>query len=342
MKKIFSIFEIMAVLLATLALPAVASAADVAGGFSLQVTPSPIVETIKPGQTSVVDVSVRNTGSQKEELKMGLRAFSIDDATGNVQLKDDPPKDVTDWVKFSDPDFSVESGAVFVQRVTFAVPADAGFSYSFALLISRAKPVQQAAGKTSIEGSVAIFTLLTVDRPDATRKIDVINFVSKKKVYEFLPTDFTIKLKNSGNTIVQPAGNIFIQRGNTSPSPLAVLPVNNTGAYILPGVTRTVSSSWNDGFPVYKTDAATSKKHLVWDWGQLQKLRFGHFVAKTVVIYNDGTRDIPVEASVGFWVIPWRLLGGFMLVCIFLIVGLVTFVRKTARLTRKKDVDKKA
>ncbi len=312
-------------------------AADTNGAFSLQVSPSPVVETVKPGQTSTVEVHIRNTGSLQEKLKIGLRAFSVDNATGTVKLNSEEPKDVSGWVSFSDPTFTVVSGASFTEHVQLAVPANAGFSYSFALLISRENPRTTTPGKTAIEGSVAIFTLLSVDRPDATRKIEVLSFSSKKKVYEFLPSEFSLQIKNSGNTIIQPAGNVFVQRDANSATPLAVLPVNATGAYILPGVSRTVSSNWTDGFPVYKTDSGSSDKHLVWDWGTLQKLRIGHFTAKAIVIYNDGVRDIPVEATVGFWVIPWRLLGVFLVVLLLVIIGVATLVRKTARMASKKD-----
>ena len=317
-------------------LPMKAFAAETTGAFSLQVSPSPIVETVQPGKSKTISVRIRNTGTVNEELKMGLRAFSVDSATGDVQLKDSPPKDVETWVSFSDPLFSVASGTSFNQSVTFDVPADAGFNYSFALLISRQNPVRGTAGKTAIEGSVAIFSLLTVDRPGATKKIEVVSFSSKKKVYEFLPSEFSLKLKNSGNVIIAPGGNVFIQRGKPTAAPLATLPVNATGAYILPDVTRTVTSTWTDGFPLYTTDA-NNKTTLNWNWGTLQKLRIGHFTARAVVVYNDGVRDIPVEASVGFWVIPWRLLGGFVVMLALIGVGVWTTIRKTAKLAHKKD-----
>ena len=317
-------------------LPAKVLAADAStGNFSLQVSPSPIVQTVKPGQKTTIAVKVRNTGTATEELKMGLRGFTVDSETGEVQLKEETPKEVDEWVTFEQSQFTVASGASTDQNVTFDVPADAGFSYSFALLVSRANPVKGSAGKTAIEGSVAIFTLLTVDRPGAVKKIEVVKISSNKKVYEFLPSEFSLQLKNSGNVIIAPAGNVFIQRGATSSSPLAVLPVNSTGAYILPGVSRTVTTKWTDGFPVYKTDAQGTSR-LTWDWGTLQKLRIGKYTARVVVIYNDGSRDIPIEASVSFWVMPWRLLFGVLVVLILVVVGVVTSVRKTAKLAHTK------
>ena len=341
LKRLLVSGSVLMALIASIFLPSVALAASSADGFSLQVSPSPIIETVKPGQSSTIELKIRNTGAHKEELRIGLRSFKINDTNGDVELQNDEPKDVSDWVHFSDPSFDIEAGALFTEKVNLDVPANAGFSYSFALLVSRSSPAQQSPGKTAIEGSVAVFMLLTVDRPDAVKKVDVLTFTSKKKVYEFLPTEFSLQMKNSGNTIVQPSGNIFVQRGEKSATPIATLAVNGTGAYFLPGVTKTVNASWNDGFPAYKTDGA-GKKHLFWDWGTLQKFRFGHFVAKAVVIYNDGIRDVPTEVTISFWVIPWRLLGVLLVIIILTIVGIVTLVRKTARLAHKKHANEKS
>jgi hypothetical protein len=341
MKKIIS-FSVLVCGIAVLLLTRHTAAQTPTSGFSIQVTPSPIVDVVKPGQTKTIEVKIRNTAPQNEQLKMGLRAFSVNSQTGAIDLKTEEPADVKDWVQFSDPIFDVTAGEWFTQHVTFAVPENAGFSYSFALLISRAKPVAAEQGKTAIEGSVAIFTLLSVDRPGATRKLEAVEFSASKKLYEYIPTTFTLKLKNSGNTILQPAGNIFVQRQIASKEPIAVLPVNSTGAYILPDSSRSVSSQWSDGFPVYKQSGSDeNKQKLVWNWGDLQKLRIGHYFAKAVIVYNDGTRDIPIETTVGFWVVPWKLLLVFVLFIALITVGVVTIVRKTMRIAKKKSHEKK-
>ena len=47
---------------------------------------------------------------------------------------------------------------------------------------------------------------------------------------------------------------------------------------------------------------------LNWGGYNLSKLRFGHYTAHMVLAYDNGTRDVPIEAVVGFWVVPWRLI----------------------------------
>ncbi|MEO8785404.1 MAG: hypothetical protein ABI221_03885, partial [Candidatus Saccharimonadales bacterium] len=182
--------------------------------FSLLITPSPIVTTVKPGQTTSVQLKIVNNSNGAENLQIQPRSFSVNNATGSVTLGSTPPADINSWISFSSPKFTVAAGQVFTQNVTFTVPKAAGFSYSFALLINRhANPVSSSNGRI-INGSVADFVLLNVDRPGAVRQLSVPSFTVSKHIYEWLPADFTIKFKNSGNSIVAPAGNVFIQRSS--------------------------------------------------------------------------------------------------------------------------------
>lgn len=302
-------------------------------GFSVQVTPSPIIETLQPGVQKTVELKIRNTATQAEELKMGLRSFTFDTATGQVQLHDEPPTEIADWIVFENPVFKVAAGEWFTQRITFNPPQAAGFAYSFAVTVGRSQPQTQTEGKAAIEGSVAVFTLLNVDRPGASRKLDIVSFSSQKKLYEYLPANFTVRIKNSGNTIVRPAGNVYIQRTANSTDPLSVLPLNEAGSYTLPSTERDVSMVWTDGFPVHQT--VDGKQKLVWNWGNLQKLRIGKFTAKAIVVYNDGQRDIPVEAVVTFWVLPWKFMLVGLLIGALLVVGIVTIIKKILQKARK-------
>ena len=301
------------------------------GGFSVQVTPSPIVVSLQPGVQKTVELKIRNTAAQQEELKMGMRTFSFDTTTGQVQLQDEPPKEVADWVVFENPIFTVAAGEWFTQRITFSPPQTAGFAYSFAITVGRSQPQTQTGGKAAIEGSVAVFTLLNIDRPDASRKLEIVRISSQKKLYEYLPSTFTVRIKNSGNTIVRPGGNVYIQRTESSTAPLSVLPLNDAGSYILPNTEREVSMTWSDGFPVYKT--VDGKQKLAWNWGDLQKLRIGKFSAKAIVVYNDGQRDVPVEAVVTFWVFPWKLAVIVLVISALIVVGVVTIIKKIVQKT---------
>ena len=325
-------------ILAPVLLPAPPSSALSTGYFSLQVTPSPLVTTLKPGTTTELELKVRNAGTDSEELKAEPRSFAVDEATGKVSLNDTTAPDISSWISFSAPTFTVQSGEWFTEKVRVALPKDTGFSYSFAIVISRKNNPQPLAGGRLIKGSLAVFTLINIDRPGATRKLEVRKLTTNKGVYEYLPATLSMQFKNTGNTIVQPYGNIFIQRSPKDALPISTLPVNDTKGYILPGSNRTLETDWAAGFPAYKTVTqadGTQKQKLIWDWSKLSQLRVGHYTAKLVAVYNDGQRDVPIEQDISFWVIPWKILGGLLVVILLVGFAVWSILRKIFRLFRR-------
>lgn len=309
------------------------------GGFSLQVTPSPLIATIRPGEQSTLELRIRNTNTKTEELKMGLRTFSVSDSTGEVSLGTTEPSEITDFVTFSNPTFTLKAGEWFTQRIFVDTPASAGFTYSFAITVSRQTTTTPNTGAAAIQGSVAVFTLLSVDRPGAVRKFEITQVKSEQRVYEYLPATFKVTFKNTGNTLVRPTGNLFIQRLATDAKPIDALPINASGGYILPGTTRTLTIEWQNGFPHYETNqtsATQSSKNLVWNWAHINDIRIGRYVAKVVAIYDDGTRDVPVTGEVAFWVIPWKIIAGFLAIGLLIIVGIVSIFRGGFKALKRK------
>lgn len=305
------------------------------GEFYLQVSPSPLVMTIKPGQTTTYDLKIRNAGTKPEKLLIEPRTFSVKDENGEVVFDDTKkPAEIGDWVSFSNPTFTIQPGEWYTQKVTFAIPEGSGFSYSFALLIKRQEGAISSGEGRQLKGSVAIFTLVNIDKPGATRKLELDGLSTDNGVYEYLPAKIQLKLKNSGNTIVRPDGNVFIQRTANDNEPISTLPVNKNEGYILPGSTRTLSIDWNDGFPGVRTNS-TGQAEQDWSFANLSKLRIGYYTAKVVAIYNDGRRDIPVIGEVGFWVIPWKILLGVLVVLLLIGAGVWSIVGKTIRASRR-------
>lgn len=299
------------------------------GDFGLQITPTPLVATVKPGYTTELELKIRNSGSQTETLKIEPRSFHLDGE--EVKLDETTPPEISNWISFAAPTFTVKQGEWFTQKVRLAIPEKAGFSYSFALLISRQNSPKPVESGRLIKGSVAVFTLVNIDRPGATRKIDVASFSVGKNVYEYLPADFQVQLKNSGNSIVQPYGNIYIQRSGKDKEPIDILPVNEARGYLLPDASRTLGSNWTNGFPRYETttdDNGKEHRKLVWDWSQLSNLRIGRYTAKLVAVYNDGQRDIPLQGELTFWVIPWKLLGVLFILTALTLFGAWSLFRK--------------
>jgi hypothetical protein len=52
------------------------------------------------------------------------------------------------------------------------------------------------------------------------------------------------------------------------------------------------------------------------------------------MVYDNGTRDVPMEAYVSFWVVPWRVLGILLLILLFVGIGLWSTFKKWVGLFR--------
>jgi hypothetical protein len=89
---------------------------------------------------------------------------------------------------------------------------------------------------------------------------------------------------------------------------------------------------------VYKTTAVngTESQKLVWNWAKLSQLRIGRYTAHLVAVYNQAGRDVPIEGTVSFWVIPWKILLVLLLVVLLVLFALFILVRSIVRFIRKR------
>jgi len=321
------------------------SAAD-SNGLNVQLSPVPIELNTTPGSSITTPLRLRNSGAQDETLKLSLEKVSQTGENGQISLADFNPTDpLPGWVQFSKNNFIAPAGQWQTINLTINVPKSAAYGYYFAVQIQLANPPKARPGQTAIQGAADVFVLLNAEAPGEQPKIEVSNFGAEHSFYEFLPVSFFVRLHNAGNIHVAPHGNIFINQGSHM---IGSLNVNSTLGNILPGSNRLFNASWNDGFPVYTPTLDVNgqtisngkgglKQHLVWNFSQVPKFRFGHYSAHLIMVYNDGQRDVPISATVGFWVFPWRLLAVLLVIVLLLLAGLGSIISRLRRLRRRKN-----
>jgi hypothetical protein len=304
--------------------------------LSLTTSPLPLSVVTQPGKTVSADIRVKNNSTTPEKLKIELLKFGANGESGNPQLHERESKDTYfDWVSFSEQTFTAEPNVWKTIKMTIKTPPGSAFGYYLAVLFSRASPDKPTGGASAVEGGVASLVLLDVEAPGAKREAKVVNLTADRKVYEFLPANLNIRLRNSGNVHVSPSGSIIVKHGGKQ---VGTMDFNTARGNILPSSNRVFESSWNDGFPHYeeKTEGTKKTKVLKWDFGQLQKFRFGHYTATLIAVYDDGQRDVPIEATVGFWVIPWRILGVLLLILLLVGAGVWMVLRSIWRKMRPR------
>lgn len=317
--------------------------------LNLVTSPLPINLTTEPGKTVTTEIRIKQGGPDTERLKVSLMKFAAYGEDGMPRLMDRGPGDsYFDWVKFDRPVFDAPANEWQTINMTINVPKSAAFGYYYAAVFTRVgDDVKKGEGVSSLAGGTAVLVLLDAHVPNAKRDVSLASFKLPHRVLEFLPAEFDVKFENTGNVHVIPHGNIFIMQGKKE---VATLSLNEAQGNILPGSKRSYLVDWKDGFPHYEPKLEDGKtvrdkngkpaRHLVWSNGPDVKsvtphLRFGKYTAKMFAVYDDGNRDVPIEATIDFWVIPWRFLLVLLLVVALVGVGVYAMVRGTLRGAKK-------
>jgi hypothetical protein len=312
--------------------------------FNLVTSPLPISLSGPPGSTLTTDIRVKNGGNHDEKLKVSLMKFSAYGDTGKPAIADrGPGDDYFDWVGFSPQSFDAPPNVWKSVHMTIKLPGSAAFGYYYAVVFSRAGSPQKPVGKQNVLlGSTAVLVLVDAQVPNAKRDANIVSFTADKNVYEFLPATFSVKIHNSGNVHLVPSGNVFISKGKQQ---VAVLHINAAQGNVLPKSNRIFATSWNDGWPAYLPKQSNGKAvldsadkpvtSLQWGSSKLSKLRFGHYTAHLTMAYDNGQRDVPLEAAVGFWVIPWRLIA-LVIVLPAILIALVVYLYASRRRLKRQ------
>ena len=313
--------------------------------FNITSSPLPIELVTTPGQSVSTDLRVQNSGTDSARIKVSLLKFKASGTNGQPELLPRQAGDsFFDWVSFSKDSFVANPNVWNTVTMTIKTPSDSAFGYYYAVVFSQdssSSTARQTTPTSTLNGAAATLVLLNVQAAGEKKKIEVASFSTDRKLYEYLPVTFNVSVKNIGNIHLIPKGSIYISKDHKKT--IAVLDVNPNAGNTLPSSTRVFSAAWSNGFPVYdkKLDGSGSTVsdkngkpvlQLKYDFSKTNRLRFGKYYAHLTLVYDDGTKDVPIEGDVSFWVLPWRLL--ILAIAVPVIPALVVYYvmkRRTAR-----------
>ena len=312
-------------------------------GINLSLSPTFLSVRTDPGKPVSSEFKVRNNNTFTEYLGISLVKF-ISSEEGTPTITDiEQGDDFANWIKFDQKEFSVGPNQSKTVKFTISPPTEAALGYYYGILVSR---IQKAEGEGAvISGSTAIPVLLEVRSPNAKKEVQIISFKPSKLFYEYLPVEFKVTFKNSGNVHVAPIGDIFVD--SFLNQEVAIVKVNEGRGSVLPNGVRTYTANWNDGFaarvvktkdgvPV-KDDKGNTVYETKYDFSKANLFRFGRYSANLLMVYDNGERDIPVEAKVSFWVVTWKILGIGFIVLILALVGLRATLMPIYRKIRRRS-----
>ena len=284
--------------------------------INLSVSPISLNLVTDPGVEKNTAIKIRNNSDDPEFLQLRLATFTANPAGDSPIMKDFDENDQSkNWIKFSEDSFRISPGEWKTIQLKFSPPESAALGYYYAILVERQSEAESPEGTSLISGVPAILVLSEISSPLAKKQLELVSFKTNQRLYEYLPATFEVVIKNTGNIQTMPVGDIFIDGQRTTD--LGIMQLNPAKGMILPGSQRTFTVNWDDGFPKFlieENQFGEQNKVLKWDFSQADRLRIGKYTATTLFVYDDGQRDIPTEATVSFWVVPYRLFGLILLI----------------------------
>jgi hypothetical protein len=306
-------------------------------GLDVTVSPAIIELTAVPGSVVKQKFRIRNNLSQA--LTITIHTDKMTGTTDGHVIPIPAQKGdfSTSWIRYDKPTFKA------LPREWTEVEFSLSIPYYAVRLSQSLDPTDKNTNETVL-GEVAIPILLEVKREGAVKQAKLVEFKANKFINEYLPVEFTTVIANTGNVHIKPQGNIFVR--GPGEKDLGILTVNGDVGNILPGSNRSFLNEWTDGFlvevPVKDDDSMKHDKngkpatHLTIKWDKLTSFRIGKYSAYMLLVYDNGTRDVTIEATTTFWVFPYKII----LFTLFIIISSIFFVRWILKLYIKKQVEK--
>ncbi len=279
------------------------------------VTVSPIFFDLSANPESKVSdrIRLRNNTTSPLPIKIEVKRLTGDE-TGELTLRDTSPDDSLSWIKFGEKSFVAKPLEWTNVPFSIEIPKEAAYGYYYAISFTQDSASPLARTGTKITGAAAVPILLNVRKEGAKAEGKILKFSIKEKVYEYLPIDFRVEVENTGNVHVRPHGNIFISDGRNKN--LAIIDINQAGGSIIPNTKKTFEASWNDGFLVRESVMEYGQpkldkngkpvEKLTINWNKLTNFRVGKYTANLILVYDNGKRDVSLDAIISFWVIPYK------------------------------------
>ncbi len=287
----------VALLLAGIAAPASLAAttpAPAAGsGQALEIAPPLTYLKVNPGQTVTSKILIRDVAKTDLIITGQANDFVAEGETGTPKVILDnntpDPYSMKDWVA-PIASLTLKPQQIQTMTITLNVPANASPGGHYGVIRFTGTPPSLNGQGVSLSASVGSLFLVTVSGK-ITDQLSVTEFSVNKAgktghLFQSGPLNFVERINNTGNVHEEPTGLVTIT--DMFGRKLATLPINQSQNNILPASIRKFNEDLNS--------SVIGNKHL-----------FGHYTAKLSLTY--GASQKTVNASLSFWVIPYKLVA---------------------------------
>lgn len=249
---------------------------------------------LNPGESIVKNIAITNRIGKKVKFRLTTEDMTgtNDPETPIVLLGDEKgPYSLKNLIEPEITEFSLDMGERIVVPVKISIPVDAEpRGYYGALIVSNepeilgdeSSPVNEAEGKTRLISRIGSLFLLRINgEGKESGSLEDFKLIGPEKpFYEKRPKGFEVSFRNDGNVHLVPYGNISIK--NILGKKVADIPVD--AYFSLPDSVRYREILWKEGSGLgrYKADLSLYKGY--------------------------GNENNNENATLYFWIIPWKIL----------------------------------
>jgi len=282
--------------------------------MAISITPPLIKNNISPGQIWKSYIKIVNNNPEDIDVYVELINFESGNETGTVRLTPKGKEEIegneyliNNWINIDKGPISIP--AYKSKDIPFIVDvperADPG-DHHLAILIGT-EPNQEKEKGSSIKISSKIGSLLLLNVAGDIKESGIVReFSTDKNIYNSKNVDFVVRFQNTGNTILQPRGEIRIYNWQEKDQGVITINHKTEAGNVFPDDTRLWDYSW---------EAPTSI------------LKMGRYKADLILAYGNHNSET-VERVIYFWLIQWKPVFIFLFSILFVVLFFVVLVRR--------------
>lgn len=280
---------------------------------TMTIVPPTVSVTIDPGGKSEGVLKVINDSEETLTFTAIMRDFIVEDSIGTPKIL--PPDMLSDkrfsasnWIAVYPSNFTIEPHQKQELNYYLQTPPDARPGGHYAAIIYTPDTTGGTQGSgASVNAQIGTLFYVGINGP-ITEKAEVSKFFANP-FQEYGPVNIQAQIKNLGDLHIKPKGNITVT--NLFGGKVAELALDEQN--IFPGgIARDYENSFGKGFLI------------------------GPYTAKLVASYGKDN-NLPLMATVTFWIFPWKITLVVILLVIAIILGTKYMKKRNKGKSEKKD-----
>lgn len=306
---------------------------------SLTLSPGYIIDEVNHGGLVESKQIVTNNKEKLQDLTVTTVKVVLDDR-GNYdyeEVQGDFPIsqiEADGWIEITPRKFTLEPGESQEISITINFPEELPTNgYYFEIFVTPDIGDSPGEQKVGFESEIRIPVAINYigDEP-VNEELDLVAFDTDKDWYEYVPVKMYTQIVNRGNVHVIPHGEIFIKGGLfNNDETLQVIEINEQGSRVMVDSGKVYEDTWTGGFIYFDNEGKVRV-----NWSKIQDFRIGKYTAYANIVWDKGSYKEVRTASADFWIIPWKIILGFVAI-VAIIIGCIAYKFQSSKKSKSRS-----